>query len=161
MVFVGGVDAGPYSQALQREAQGFANVIITGFVTAQQYQDWLTVAQLGVQLRVNSRGETSAALFDCLSAGLLTAYNAYGSAAELAPHVGIRLPDRVSVSVLSRLFESWLRGDLPLLRPGATTKSRPHPTTKSAPRSATKAEPLVEFDPWHCLARWRAALERV
>src|SRR5690606_15499975 len=48
----------------------------------------------------HSRGETSAAILDCLAYGIPTIINAHGSAAELSDHVLIKLPDAFSQAML-------------------------------------------------------------
>lgn len=83
---------------------------ITGYVSAQDYDLWLAAADVTVQLRTGSRGETSAALYDCISAGKPLIYNANGSSAELPDTVAVRLPDRFEQQQLTDAL-STLLGD--------------------------------------------------
>ncbi len=56
---------------------------ITGWADAKVYQQYLQAADAGVQLRCMSRGETSAAVLDCMNYRLPTIANANGSMADL------------------------------------------------------------------------------
>jgi len=96
LVFVGANDEGPYGQGLLDRIQQSAissRIRITGWTDANDYQDCLAAADLGVQLRTLSRGETSAAVLDCMSHGLPTIVNANGSMADLDPKTVWQLAD--------------------------------------------------------------------
>jgi len=64
----------------------------TGRVDNATYRLWLAAADVAVQLRTGSRGETSRAVLDCLAAGLPTIVNADGAMAELPAEVVHMLP---------------------------------------------------------------------
>jgi glycosyltransferase involved in cell wall biosynthesis len=86
LVFVGQKDDGSYGVDLERaiESEAFAGRIeITGRADAATFRRWLIAADLAVQLRTLSRGETSGTVLDCMNAGLATIVNANGSMAEL------------------------------------------------------------------------------
>ncbi|MFT8244338.1 glycosyltransferase [Roseomonas sp. BN140053] len=55
----------------------------TGRVSPATYADWMAAADVAVQLRAQSRGETSGALFDGMAAGLPVVNNSHGAMAEL------------------------------------------------------------------------------
>jgi glycosyltransferase involved in cell wall biosynthesis len=96
LVFAGANDAGPYGvELLQKIAASPAasRIRITGFVSAAGYQDWLAASDCAVQLRTQTRGETSASVLDCLMHGLPTIVNAHGGAADLPDDVLCMLPD--------------------------------------------------------------------
>lgn len=59
------------------------SITLTGRVDDESYVDWLGRARLAVQLRRNSNGETSAAVSDCLGAGVPTIVSRLGAMAEL------------------------------------------------------------------------------
>jgi glycosyltransferase involved in cell wall biosynthesis len=104
LIFVGENEAGTYgNQLLDRIAgSGLASRIqITGYCEESQYSDYLAAADLGVQLRARSRGETSAAVFDCLARKVPLIVNANGSAAELPDDVVVKLEDSFANEVLS------------------------------------------------------------
>jgi glycosyltransferase involved in cell wall biosynthesis len=78
---------------------------VTGFVQRDLYQDYLMAADLAVQLRTESRGETSAAVLDCLAYGLATLVNAHGWAAELPQGTVASVPDEATTAVLASALE--------------------------------------------------------
>jgi glycosyltransferase involved in cell wall biosynthesis len=73
--------------------KGASRIEITGWVDTNIFHQWLAAADVGVQLRTLSRGETSAAVLDCMNYGLSTIVNANGSMAELAQDAVWLLPD--------------------------------------------------------------------
>lgn len=91
---------------------------ITGYVSAQDYDLWLAAADVTVQLRTGSRGETSAALYDCISAGKPLVYNANGSSAELPDSVAVRLPDAFEQQQLVDLLGNLLGSPVDLAQLG-------------------------------------------
>jgi glycosyltransferase involved in cell wall biosynthesis len=86
MVFVGENDGGSYGQDVLQRIQtlgGAISVSITGFADDDVYSDYLIASDIAVQLRAGSRGETSKAVYDCMSHGLPTVVNDYASLGEL------------------------------------------------------------------------------
>lgn len=86
LVFVGQNDGGHYGREIADliERSGFSERIkITGWTSATEFHEYLSAADLAVQLRTNSRGETSAAILDCMNYGLPVITNANGSMAEI------------------------------------------------------------------------------
>lgn len=96
LLFVGENDSGEYGKRLQEQirASDAANRIhIIGWVTREVFQQYLVAADVGVQLRALSRGETSGAVLDCLNHGLATIVNANGSMADIPDDSVWKLPD--------------------------------------------------------------------
>jgi len=95
LVFVGSCPTGPYGKALRATLAGApeAGAAIADWVDPAGYRAWLAAADVAVQLRSASRGETSAAALDCLNAGLATVVNAHGSLAELPADAAVLLPE--------------------------------------------------------------------
>jgi glycosyltransferase involved in cell wall biosynthesis len=86
LVYVGANEEGLYGQSLVariNQSSISSRIRITGWTDATDYQNYLAAADLCVQLRTLSRGETSAAVLDCMSHGLPTIVNANGSMADL------------------------------------------------------------------------------
>jgi glycosyltransferase involved in cell wall biosynthesis len=108
LVFVGQKPSAEYMDEIQAALDASDNISITGFAPAADYADWLAAADVGVQLRTQSRGETSAAVFDCLTHSLALVFNAHGSAAELPAEVGVRLPDTFAIEELTSALERLL-----------------------------------------------------
>jgi glycosyltransferase involved in cell wall biosynthesis len=113
LVFVGHNDKNPYCRDMDGviarvQARHDTRVRITGFVTPQDYRDYLAAADVAVQLRSLSRGETSASILDCLAHGLPTIINTNGAAEELPADVLIKLADRFDDADLSNaLTKLW------------------------------------------------------
>lgn len=96
LLFVGENEGGQYGIELQRRINGkdcAAQIAITGFVSAGDYQRYLAASDAAVQLRTQTRGETSASVLDCLLHGVPTIINAHGAAASLPDEVLLKLPD--------------------------------------------------------------------
>lgn len=92
LVFVGENDGGLYGQNLLQSVQQSglkSHIEITGFVSHERYRCYLSACDAAVQLRGQSRGETSAAVLDCLLYGVATIANAHGAIAEL-PDAALR-----------------------------------------------------------------------
>ncbi|MCR9104914.1 MAG: glycosyltransferase [Gammaproteobacteria bacterium] len=77
-----------------------ANVTYTGFVDNNTYDAALAATDIAIQLRRNSRGESSAALLDCMAAGLPTIVNAHGSMTEVPPGTTITIADDFTLDAL-------------------------------------------------------------
>ena len=109
LVFVGKNDSGRYGQELLRAISGLSRVRITGWVDDTDYHRWLEAADLAVQLRCHSRGESSGAVLDCMNQGLAVIVNAHGSMVELDPETLYMLPDKFSDCDLREALESLHR----------------------------------------------------
>lgn len=107
LVFVG-LASGAYGERMVQaiSSSGCADRIqITGWADEPVYQGWLAAADVAVQLRTLSRGETSAAVLDCLNHGLATIVNANGSMGELDPEAVWLLPDEFGDAALQNALE--------------------------------------------------------
>ncbi|QJE00704.1 glycosyltransferase [Massilia forsythiae] len=146
LVFVGANDPGPYGIELQRRiaaAGAAARVHITGFVDAAAYQDWLAASDCAVQLRAQTRGETSASVLDCLMHGLPAIVNAHGAAADLPPDTLYMLPD---------LFDDALLA-------GALAALHADPARRAALAQAGRAHVARHHGPAAVGARYAEAIE--
>ena len=113
LVFVGENHGGEYGAELLAtiEACGLKKRIrITGWADTVIYRRYLAAADIAVQLRARSRGETSAAVLDCLSYGLATVINAHGSMEDLPDNVVFKLPDAVEPQDLTAALETLKQG---------------------------------------------------
>ena len=113
LVFVGQSPDGDYGKRLSGRISSKgadSRIRITGYCTEEQYRDYLAAADLAVQLRSRSRGETSGAIFDCLSRNLPVITNAHGSIAEFPDDVVTKLEDEFTnaalVSAIGYLHEN-------------------------------------------------------
>lgn len=108
LVFVGENDSGDYGANLVKliKTRGLIqSVRITGWVGTEVFKKYLVAADIAVQLRANSRGETSAAVLDCLNYSLPTIINANGSMAELPSDCVWMLPDLFEETQLINALE--------------------------------------------------------
>jgi FkbM family methyltransferase len=112
LVFVGENDDGAYGQQLldSIRASGLEHwVRISGWTDAETFRQHLAAADVGVQLRTHSRGETSGTVLDCMNHGLPTVVNAHGSMAELDPDAVWLLPDAFGDADLAEALTSLRR----------------------------------------------------
>jgi glycosyltransferase involved in cell wall biosynthesis len=109
LVFVGEMNYGAYGMQLKQEVESkrlSRRVSFTGLAETGLYNDYLAAANLAVQLRTNSRGETSKAVFDCLANGVPVVVNAHGSLRDLPTDTVIVVPDVFEDAELSAALES-------------------------------------------------------
>ena len=110
LVFVGETPPSDYCDALRATiaASGAADRIhITGFASAELYRRYLQAGDAAVQLRTMSRGETSAALFDCMGQGLAVVANAHGPMATCPPGTVLMLPETFTDEDLTRAIDAF------------------------------------------------------
>jgi len=112
LVFVGENGGGEYGRQMLAAAEMDQRVRITGFVSAEVYRQYLAAADTAVQLRTQSRGETSAAALDSMNYGLPLIVNANGSMAELDKSAVWMLPDEFTDDELCEALETlWKAPD--------------------------------------------------
>ncbi|MFD2447230.1 glycosyltransferase [Vogesella fluminis] len=107
-MFVGSMPSGEYSNEIKAEiwkATNINSISITGFVEQQEYIDYMAAADLAVQLRQDSRGETSAAVFDCLSAGLPVICNNHGFIKEISNKAVMKISENFDMTELQLMLE--------------------------------------------------------
>lgn len=146
LVFVGENHGSDYGHDLTHKiAQSSAKdrIVITGWACEETYRTWLAAADMGVQLRSFSRGETSAAVLDCMNYGLPTIVNAHGSMAELPADVVWLLPDAFSDAQLTE----------------AVTKLWQDPARRTELGARAKAHILVHHSPRRCADQYAEAIE--
>ncbi len=113
LVFVGENHGGDYGQNLLRliqESPAPERIRITGWADAETYRRFLAAADIGVQLRTLSRGESSGTVLDCMNHGLATICNAHGSMEDLDRDGVWVLPDAFSDAELIEALTT-LAGD--------------------------------------------------
>lgn len=116
LIFVGENHGGEYGARLLkaiRDSSLEQRIRITGFASNEVYRQYLEVADVAVQLRTYSRGETSAAVLDCMNYGLPIIVNANGSMAEFDSDAVWMLPDEFSDAELTVALETlWSDSEL-------------------------------------------------
>jgi len=96
LVMVGQNDTGEYGERLEAAISSSplnGQIQITGFTEREVYENYLASADLGIQLRTQSRGETSAAVLDCLAFGIPLIINANGPLDEYSSSEVFKLTD--------------------------------------------------------------------
>ncbi len=111
---------GPCSEAARDELVALATalgvedrVVITGAVSAAEYASWLDRAAVAVQLRRTANGESSAAVADCLAAGVALIVTGIGAARELPAEAVVSVSPSVSAGALAGVIDVVL-GDADL-----------------------------------------------
>lgn len=118
-------------------------ILITGWTESKAFNDYLAAADMAIQLRSQSRGETSGAVIDCLSYGLPTIVNAHGTMSDLPPDSVYFLPDEFSDhELVAALTELW--------RDGGKRQILGHRARETI---------IEEHDPKHCGDLYQSALE--
>jgi len=109
LIFVGENPGGSYGQKLKTKIQKSQlrdRIQITGWIDINTYRQYLGCADMAVQLRALSRGETSASVLDCMNYGIPTIVNANGSMTDL-PDDGVwKLKDEFSDKELIAALET-------------------------------------------------------
>ncbi|QFG79587.1 glycosyltransferase [Acidithiobacillus sp. 'AMD consortium'] len=135
LVFVGKNDDGEYGQALLQsigQSNAKDRIRITGWASTDAYRDWLAAADMAVQLRTLSRGESSGTVLDCINYGLPTIVNAQGSMAELPSDAVCLLPDVFSDTQLTEAITALYRE--PTRREQLGAKAIAHVRARHNPR---------------------------
>ena len=145
LVLVGASD-GEYGSALVKQINdsGLSDRIkITGWADEAQFKAYLNAADLAVQLRKESRGESSGSVLDCMALGLPTICNAHGSMAEL-PADGIwQLKDEFNSAELSDALTTLWR----------------EPTKRQQLGLMARQAVQASFAPWRCAELYRDHIE--
>ncbi|MEN3277590.1 MAG: hypothetical protein V7631_3380 [Massilia sp.] len=112
LVLVGANHAGEFGAQLVDtidDAGASRTIRIAGWTDDTAYHQYLQAADLGVQLRSISRGETSAAVLDVMNYGLPVIVNANGSMGALPRDAVWMLPDRFEPGELVAALEALHR----------------------------------------------------
>lgn len=96
LIFVGENHGGQYGKEIVhmiKQSPNAENILITGWVDKSIFEHYLAATDIGIQLRTDSRGETSGATLYCMGYGVPTIINKHGSMGELPDDVFLSLPD--------------------------------------------------------------------
>ena len=125
MVFVGdGADLGSGILSRISGSPLKGRIQITGWASDDLYKRYLQAADLAVQLRSNSRGESSAAVLDCQNYALPVIVNAHGSLADLPADSVLRIPDSFSDLELADAIDRLVIDPVLRSRIGTTARKR-------------------------------------
>lgn len=146
LVLVGANHTGEFGARLAdtiEDAGVGRRIRIAGWTDETAYHQYLQAADLGVQLRSISRGETSAAVLDVMNYGVPVIANANGSMAALPRDAVWMLPDQFQLSELVAALDT--------LRHDSVRRSEIGARARDVLRS--------QHRPDHCAARYRDALD--
>jgi glycosyltransferase involved in cell wall biosynthesis len=131
-------------EALIASSPMASRIVITGYVDDAAMADYLAATDIAVQLRSESRGETSGAALDCLAWGLPLITNGCGSLGEIPDTAAIQLPANFDIPDLAQALERLERdpGERERLSRGAAAHVAEH------------------HSPAHVAAAYSCALER-
>jgi glycosyltransferase involved in cell wall biosynthesis/SAM-dependent methyltransferase len=147
LVFVGQLGDDDYAHDLLnriQQSQPRGRIRITGWTERSAFRDYLGAADLAVQLRTHSRGETSGTVLDCMNQGLATIVNAHGSMADLPPEGVHRLEDAFTDARLSQALEYF----------------RANPDEREALGQRARAIVVKQHSPERCAQDYQEAIQR-
>ncbi len=141
-----GASTGEYGAKLVKQISdsGLSQRIkITGWADDANFKAYLSAADLAVQLRQESRGESSGSVLDCMALGLPTICNAHGSMADLPPEGVWQLNDNFKNAELTEaLIFLWRE-----------------PTIRQKLGHSAREAVQRAFAPWHCAELYRDSIE--
>jgi glycosyltransferase involved in cell wall biosynthesis len=164
LAFVGEAHDDDFCRALRRTISRSScepRVRVTGAVSRAVYEDYLLAADMAVQLRTLSRGETSGAVLDCFSFGVATLANAEGSIAELPDDVLLKIPREFSQDALAKAMVQLQEDSA--ARAAVARRAKAHVASVHAPaRVASDYRDAIEhFAKDSDAARYRALLSAI
>lgn len=115
LIFVGELSHEEYKKKLLELIENLdlkMQVKITGFVSRDDYDKYLSSADVAIQLRTNSRGETSAAVLDCMSRGVPVIINSHGTLNDYSADDVFKLPDPPSTNDLCHAMKKMITDHL-------------------------------------------------
>ncbi len=113
LVFVGpvGDDDAATIRAVAARLEIADRVELTGSVSREIYENWLARTTIAVQLRSTTNGESSAAIGDCLAAGVPTIVTGIGASRELPTSAVVAVAGEVSAPDLGRVIGRLLASE--------------------------------------------------
>lgn len=112
LVFVGAQEKSAYIAEINKLVEQYKNIHLTDWVDSSKYKSYLSIADIAVQLRKNSRGESSASILDCMNYGVATIANANGASIELDSKALYFLEDKFSLLSLSEALDTLYRDEI-------------------------------------------------
>jgi glycosyltransferase involved in cell wall biosynthesis len=114
LILVGELEGGDYGRQILQlldELHLKEHVLVTGYISSEDYQKYLIAADVSIQLRTDSRGETSRAVLDSLAHSLPTIINAHGTLNDYDANVVIKLPDQLTTHELCEAMNQLQTND--------------------------------------------------
>ena len=108
LIFVGELEGGEYGLEtldIIKKLKLEKKVQITGYVSQRNYEKYLACADVAIQLRTDSRGETSGAILDCMAYGLPVITNAHGSMNDYSAEDMVKLPEEPGIEEIAEAMD--------------------------------------------------------
>jgi glycosyltransferase involved in cell wall biosynthesis len=163
LVFVGGFGPQDYHDELRAMVpamSGAAQVNFTGWVEAEDYWRYLASADVAVQLRGLSHGETSAATLDAMMCGLPVIANNSAALPREGQDVLHLLPEEVTADDLKRALEKMFAEPEMRRQMGEAAENYAR-NRHSIENSTAVFASAVERSYCGPMATWKAGLERL
>lgn len=111
LIFVGENHIGGYEDKINELIKNnLKKIKITDFVPQNIFETYLSAADLAIQLRTQSRGETSSCIYTCLDFAIPTIVNTHGSFDELPDEVVYKISDNFTdielFTAITTLYEN-------------------------------------------------------
>jgi glycosyltransferase involved in cell wall biosynthesis len=148
LVFAGENHEGNYGAELLKTIKKSGlekRIYITGWADTAIFRQYLAAADIGVQLRTLSRGETSGTVLDCMNYGLPTIVNANGSITDLPRDAVWMLPDDFTDAELVDALETLWQDD----------------ERRNQLASRSREVILTQHDPGRCANQYTQAIESI
>ncbi len=148
LLFVGEIADPGYMQAISKQIsllQLKNKVRFTGWTGPEKYLTFLAAADLCVQLRSQSRGETSAAVLDCMNFGQPTIINAHGSMVDIPKSAVFKISDHFTDDELAQAINQLMD----------------NPTERAELGRRARAVIVARHSPELVAARYVKAIERI
>jgi len=139
LIFVGQNDVNTYGRNLLdiiQRGQHKGQISISGRISPEVYREYLAAADLAVQLRTQSLGDTSTAVLDCMNYGLPTIVNSNGSMTDFPRDSVWMLEDKFELSKLVSALETLKREDV--LRKSLGERAREMIVTRHSPGACAR-----------------------
>lgn len=112
LVYVGELANDDFGRRLNESvvaAKTGKRIRITGFVSEEIYEQYLRCADIGIQLRINSRGGTPKGVLDCLAFGVPVIVNSDASYTDYPDDVVVKLSPNPSSNEIAQAISGMYR----------------------------------------------------
>ena len=100
-------------EAARKRGDLHATTKVTGWTSSEEFQNYLLAADLAIQLRRDSRGETSGGVMSCLAGGVPLIVNCHGSMKEIPDGCALKLPDACDTDdIRLALEDAYINADI-------------------------------------------------
>lgn len=113
LLFIGKIEEGSYEEDFLNFVKNSlynSKIIITGYVSDSIFNDYLDIADIAIQLRCDSRGETSGAVLRAISHGIPTIVNNYATfSVDFSDDAVIKISENPDAAEIGQCLEKLCR----------------------------------------------------